>query len=192
MPAAFTRCRCSRTPRSRSAGLRGCTVGIEAEAPLRETLRDLAGAIGCVPFELAPGVRPLYHASAYYVGPFLIALLQEGAALWSRIGASEAQALQALVPLLRGTLAAVLDSTLADGMGGCVARGDIGTVQRHLDAIDTQAPASSELYRALALRTVPLGIRRGTLTAERAAHIVHLLAEPRRAADAGGDRSLSR
>lgn len=107
------------------AGLPGCTVGVEAEPPLLGTLHDLARAIGCTPFALPAGVRPLYHASAYYVGPFLIALLKEGVEIWRRFGANESQALQALVPLLRGTVAAVLDGGLARGMGGCVARGDI-------------------------------------------------------------------
>lgn len=157
------------------AGLPGCTVGIEADAPLRGMLEALARAIGCVPFALPAGVRPLYHASAYYVGPFLIALLQEGAKLWERFGANEQQALQAMVPLLRGTVAAVLDGGLARGMGGCVARGDVGTVGRHLNALDGFDPDAGALYRELALRNVPLGVKRGTLTDERAAEIDALL-----------------
>jgi len=157
------------------AGLRGCTVGIEAEQPLRDTLERLAQSIGCVPFVLPAGIRPLYHASAYYVGPFLIALLHEGTKLWQRFGATPPQALQAMVPLLRGTLAAVLDAGLARGMGGCVARGDIGTITRHLEALDAAEPAAGTLYRELALRNVPLGIERGTLPAARAAQIETLL-----------------
>lgn len=157
------------------AGLEGCTVGIEAEAPLLGTLEALARVIGCVPFTLPPGVRPLYHASAYYVGPFLIALLQEGSKLWQRFGASESQALQAMLPLLRGTVAAVLDGGLARGMGGCVARGDVGTIVRHLHALDANEPASGVLYRELALRNVPLGLERGSLTPERGAEIDALL-----------------
>ena len=161
------------------AGLPGCTVGIEAEAPLRTTLESLALAIGCSPFTLPPGVRPLYHASAYYVGPFLIALLQEGAKLWQRFGANEQQAMRAMVPLLRGSVAAVLDGGLAKGMGGCVARGDVGTIERHLQALDGFDPEAGALYRELALRNVPLGLQRGTLAAERAAEIEALLrAEP--------------
>lgn len=157
------------------AGLKGCVVGIEADDPLRALLERLARAIGCVPFALPPDVRPLYHASAYYVGPFLVALLAEGAGLWQRFGASEQQALQAMVPLLRGTVAAVLDGGLAQGMGGCVARGDIGTVRRHLRALDACDPDAGALYRQLALRTVPLGVKRRTLDARRAAEIVSLL-----------------
>src|SRR5262249_16327561 len=61
--------------------LRGCTVGIEADGDFRRELELLADGIGCRPLALPPGVRALYHASAYYVGPFLIALLKEGVEL---------------------------------------------------------------------------------------------------------------
>ena len=156
-------------------GLRGCTVGIEAEPDFRRELERLATSIGCEPLALPPGVRALYHASAYYVGPFLIALLKEGVELWKGFGASEADALRAMMPLLRGTVAAVLDGGLAHGMGGCVARGDVGTILKHLEALDARFPASGALYRELALRNVPLGIERGTLSSRRAAEIENLL-----------------
>jgi predicted short-subunit dehydrogenase-like oxidoreductase (DUF2520 family) len=159
-------------------GLRGCTVGIEAEPDFRRDLERLATSIGCEPLTLPPGVRPLYHASAYYVGPFLIALLKEGVELWKSFGASEADALRAMMPLLRGTVAAVLDGGLANGMGGCVARGDVGTILKHLEALDARFPASGALYRELALRNIPLGIERGTLSAPRAAEIEDLLLQP--------------
>lgn len=157
------------------SGLPGCTVGVEAESPLRETLESLARSIGCTPFALPPGVRAAYHASAYYVGPFLIALLQEGVKLWERFGANEGEALRALVPLLNGTVNAVVDGGLARGMGGCVARGDVGTLRKHLAALDDIDSAAGELYRALGLRNVPLGLKRGSLSPGRAQEIEALL-----------------
>ncbi|GKQ50105.1 hypothetical protein BRSPCE3_09600 [Bradyrhizobium sp. Ce-3] len=156
-------------------GLRGCTVGIEADGDFRHDLERLAASIGCEPMALPAGVRALYHASAYYVGPFLISLLKEGVDLWKSFGASEADALRAMMPLLRGTVAAVLDGGLANGMGGCVARGDVGTIVKHLRVLDERFPTSGALYRELALRNVPLGIERGTLSAPRAAEIERLL-----------------
>ncbi len=106
----------------------------------------------------------MYHASAYYVGPFLIALMQEAAAIWRELGLSEREAIDALAPLLHGTVAAVMEGGLAAGMGGCVARGDVGTVERHVAALDAFAPEMGALYRQLARRTIPLGLARGTLS----------------------------
>lgn len=144
-------------------GLPGCTIGVEADAELLQELKRIASDIGCVPVAVPPGDRALYHASAYYVGPFLIALLSEGTALWKKFGADEKQALAALLPLLSGTLSAVRDGGLASGMGGCVARGDVGTVKKHVAALDKFDPEAGQLYRALANRNIPLGLARGSL-----------------------------
>jgi predicted short-subunit dehydrogenase-like oxidoreductase (DUF2520 family) len=161
-------------------GLAGCTVGIEGESGLAHELEELARRIGLTPFVLPAGVRARYHASANYVGPFLIALLREAVDIWKSFGAREDQAMAALLPLLHGTLAAVADRGLAGGMGGCVARGDVGTVRAHLAALDGLGPETGALYRALAARTIPLAIERGSLPPDRAREIgAALAAEPR-------------
>jgi predicted short-subunit dehydrogenase-like oxidoreductase (DUF2520 family) len=147
-------------------GLPGCAVGIEADSGLYERLDQLALDIGCTPVQVPSGDRALYHASAYYVGPFLIALLAEAATFWQTFGVGEKDALNALLPLLSGTLSAVHDGGLAQGMGGCVARGDVGTVRKHIAAMDQFDHDAGKLYRMLASRTVPLGVRRGTLSAQ--------------------------
>jgi len=157
------------------SGLPGCTVGIEAEDALLKTLEALARSVGCVPMTLPVGIRPLYHASAYYVGPFLIALLKEGAKLWAQFGASERQAMDALMPLLRGSMAAVQHAGLANGMGGCVARGDIGTIRKHVAALEQTDSSAAGLYRELALRNVPLALERGTINALQGQQIEALL-----------------
>lgn len=136
---------------------------------------DLAKKVGCSPIEVKPGTRALYHASAYYVGPFLIALLQEGVKLWREFGVAEEQALKAMVPLLRGTVDAVLDGGLSKGMGGCVARGDLGTIRRHLEAMDRLNPEAGKLYRELATRNIPLALKRGSLSPDRATAVQELL-----------------
>jgi predicted short-subunit dehydrogenase-like oxidoreductase (DUF2520 family) len=155
--------------------LSGCTVTIDAEPPLDARLTAIADRLRCRSVRLPPGQRALYHASAYYVGPFLVALMREAAHIWRALGMNERETLAALVPLLQGTVAAVLDGGLAQGMGGCVARGDAGTVQRHLEALDEFSPAQAALYRQLARRTIPLAVERGTLSAERAERIGALL-----------------
>ena len=167
--------------------LPGCAVTIDAEPPLDQRLESICRRLRCRPVRLAPGQRALYHASAYYVGPFLIALLQEAVQIWRNLGVSERDALAALVPLLQGTVAAVTDGGLAQGMGGCVARGDVGTVEKHLDALEPFSPEMAALYRRLALLTIPLGLSRGTLSPEAAARIRAVLEAPKElAADAGG------
>jgi predicted short-subunit dehydrogenase-like oxidoreductase (DUF2520 family) len=59
-------------------------------------------------------------------------------------------------------------------MGGCVARGDVGTVRAHLAALDGLGRKRG-IYRALAARTIPLAIERGSLPPDRASEIAAAL-----------------
>ncbi len=148
-------------------GLPGVTVGVEADQPaFLDRLKRLAADIGCTTVEVPKGQRAIY-----YVGPFFIALLSEAVAIWKTFGAGEREALSALLPLLAGTTSAVTSSSLAKGMGGCVARGDVGTVRRHVVAMDSFSPRAGKLYRALSERTIPLGLERGSLTTSAADQI---------------------
>ena len=160
------------------ASLDGAGVAIAGSEPLAAELERLARTIGGRPFRLPPGSRALYHASANFVGGFVIALVQEALDLWKRLGIPEEQALAALLPLARGTLDNVEAFGPAGGLGSAVARGDVGTIRKHLDALAEQAPASLELYRLLSLRTLPLGLAKGTLSPEAARALEALLSRP--------------
>ncbi len=163
--------------------LPGCTITIDAPSPLGRHLESIARRIGCRCVHLPPGQRALYHASVNYVGPFVIALMQEAVSMWRAIGASDDDALRALMPLLRGTMAAVEAGGLAGGMGGCVARGDVGTVRRHIEAIERLSPEMAVLYRAMTRLTIPLAIARGTLPSASADEILALVAVDRARTD---------
>ena len=164
------------SPAAALATLPGCTIAVEGTGELLDWLDGMARRLQCRPIRLPAGHRALYHASAYYVGPFLIALMQEAAVIWRALGVDERGTLDALATLLRGTVAAVMEGGLAAGMGGCVARGDVGTVARHIEALDAFNPEMAALYRTLALRTVPLALR-GTLGTEAAERIRAVLAQ---------------
>ena len=96
-------------------------------------------------------------------------------ALWKKLGIAEGDALRALLPLLRGSVDNVEALGAAGALGSVVARGDVGTIRKHLDALATAAPESLDLYRLLSLRTIPLARAKGTLEPEAAREIEVLL-----------------
>ncbi len=156
--------------------LPGCTVAIEAAAPLDALLADLAARLACVPLTLPAGSRALYHASAHYAGAFINALLGDAVAMWQHFGASEAQALAALVPLARSSLANAQSQGLVASLPGVISRGDLGTLQKHLLALAAMPTPVGQLYRDLARRNVPMALERGSITAEQAARLLATLA----------------
>src|SRR6266853_31771 len=157
--------------------LTGCAIALAGPDALVQRLARLARALGARPLRLPEGGRALYHAAANFSGAFVIALIHEAIALWGKLGIAQGDALAALLPLLRGTADNVEKLGAAGGLGSAIARGDTGTIRRHLDVLAREAPDSLELYRILSLRTIPLALAKGTLKPEAAKEITRLLEE---------------
>jgi len=154
--------------------LRGCSVAIAGPEALLAKLEALARSLGARSLRVPPGGRALYHAAANFSGAFAVALIRETVTLWGRLGIPEKDALRALLPLLRGTVDNVEKLGAAGALGSVIARGDVGTIRKHLAAL-AEVPESLELYRLLSLRTVPLALKKGTLEPAVAAEIEALL-----------------
>ena len=115
----------------------------------------LAISLGMRPFRVNDADRIGYHAAATVASNHLVALLAQAARLADTAGVPAA----ALLPLVHSTLENI--ETLGPGtaLTGPVARGDVDTVRRHLDALpDDEKPASralAEQARRLAGRDDP-------------------------------------
>ena len=106
---------------------------------------ELARTLGLEPFELGDEGRALYHAGAAFVSSYLVTLYRLASRLFEQAGAPP----EALVPLMRRTI----DNGFQ--MTGPIARGDAGTVERHLRAIRESAPDLEPVYAALAEASTP-------------------------------------
>ncbi len=162
-------------PDAALASLPGCTISIEAEPPLLETLRGLAATIGCRSIRLPAGCRARYHASGGYASQFVNVLLREATDIWKTFGIAEEDAVRALLPLLKGTIASIESAGLAQGMPGPVSRGDVGTVRRHVHDLAQISDATLALYCELAQRTIAIAVERGSLDAEKAQELRKIL-----------------
>jgi predicted short-subunit dehydrogenase-like oxidoreductase (DUF2520 family) len=65
------------------------------------------------------------------------------------------------------------------GFPGCltgpIARGDVKTIRSHLDALKKYAPDILPLYKELGLKTIPIGMAKGTLSESKAEELRSLL-----------------
>jgi len=132
------------------------SVAIEGPPELEAQLQQLAELLGMHPIHLPPGARALYHGGASYAASFLLSMLNEAVAAWRSFGVDEAQALQALLPLAQGTLAAAASKGLSAAVAGPVSRGDAGVIAQHLAAFDALGPEHAALYREMTLRQLSL------------------------------------
>ena len=150
-------------PENAAQLLAGSAVAIEAELPLREELLRLAALLGMQPLQLPPGTRAAYHAAASFSASFILSLLDEAVQIWAGIGLPQQQALQAMLPLARGTLQAAEKRGLAGALSGPVSRGDVGVVAGHLQALDSLGAEHGAFYRELSRRQLQLARASGRL-----------------------------
>jgi predicted short-subunit dehydrogenase-like oxidoreductase (DUF2520 family) len=72
-------------------------------------------------------------------------------------------ATRALLPLIRGTLHNIETIGIPQCLTGPIARGDTGTIKKHLEALKEKAPALLSTYKELGLQTVPIALAKGKI-----------------------------
>ena len=138
--------------------LHGAAFGLEGDPPLLDALSEMARRLGGVPIRVPPEARPLYHAAAVLVCGYFVALFNDAAGLWRNGGLAPDEAAPALAHLVRATLDNLVGLGVEHSQTGPVPRGDMGTVQAHLEALGEQAPELLPVYTALARRAVQLAV----------------------------------
>jgi predicted short-subunit dehydrogenase-like oxidoreductase (DUF2520 family) len=141
----------------------GSTFGLEAEEPLLTTLKEMAAALGGNWVVLKASDKVLYHTSAVIACNYLVTLVKMAGDLWQSFGVPPPQATKALLPLLRGTLHNIETIGIPNCLTGPIARGDIGTINKHLDALEKTAPHLLPTYRELGRQTVPIALAKGKI-----------------------------
>ena len=136
---------------------------IEGEAPLTENLKDIATNLGGFHVEIDPAYKPLYHASGFLVCGLMIGLIQQSIKLWEIMDYTEDQALNVLVHIMRSTIESISQLGVSDSLTGPIARGDIGTITKHLDIIAIYSPETLPMYCHLALSTVDIATQKGLI-----------------------------
>lgn len=143
--------------------MRGACIGVTA-ADGDEVAWSVGEALvvemDAEPVRVPEAVRPLYHAALAHGANHLITLVRDAADLLTNAGVANAERL--LGPLL----SAALDNSLRHGdraLTGPVARGDTGTLRKHLAVLAEQAPEILPSYRVLAQRTAARAEESGLL-----------------------------
>ena len=155
----------------------GSTFAIEAEEPLLDTLKQMAITIEGSWVRLGAGDKVLYHAAAVIACNYFVTLVKLATDLWQSFGVPPQQATRALIPLLRGTLHNIDNVGLPHCLTGPIARGDLGTIEKHIFALEQAAPQILTTYRELGLQTIPIALAKGKIDERRAKELRTLLKE---------------
>lgn len=138
-----------------------------------ELVNDLKGKY----FIIQPEDKPLYHAAAVVASNYLVSLIHLSTSIYRNLGLSEEQSLEALYPLIQGTLNNISKTGSAGALTGPVARGDGTTLLGHLKALNKMDWRVQETYRSLGLYTVGIAMENGAITENEGAALSNIFLE---------------
>jgi predicted short-subunit dehydrogenase-like oxidoreductase (DUF2520 family) len=153
----------------------GSTFGITSEDEIREwsikIVRDLAG----VPFFISDEDKPLYHAAACIASNYLTTLIHMVEVIYQSLGLRHEDAMHAFWPLVKGTMKNIEERGTVQALTGPIARGDMGPIKKHIEALRNKLPLFLQAYSILGILTTDIGVEKKTLSPQDAECIKQLL-----------------
>jgi len=153
----------------------GSTFALEAQEPLLSTLKEIATTLDGTWIELTADDKVLYHAAAVIACNYLVTLVKLATDLWQTFDVPPDRATQALLPLLRGTIANIERVGIPKCLTGPIARGDTGTIGKHINAMQKAAPDLLPTYLDLGRQTIPIALAKGRIEQQQAGELQKLL-----------------
>ncbi len=145
-------------PASAAERLKGAYVGIEGDERALVAAERLANTLRMVPVRIPADAKPAYHAAAAFVANYTVALVGVAERLARSAGVAPDVAGKLYLPLLGGAVANLTSLGPAAALTGAVRRGDIQTIQSHLEALSAE---DRELYRVVGRAAVLLAREAG-------------------------------
>jgi predicted short-subunit dehydrogenase-like oxidoreductase (DUF2520 family) len=148
---------------------------LEGDPQAIPILAELVQALGGKPLAINTQDKPIYHAAAVVACNFLVTLIYLSYQLFETIGITPDDAAQALFPLIKGTVDNIEHLGPVKALTGPIARGDVGVIRRHLEAMKQLDPRFIDIYRTISCLTVEVGLKKGTLTPEQGEEILQIV-----------------
>lgn len=138
----------------------GSWCGMEGDARALALLEPAFAAIGAQLAPIRAEAKVHYHAGAVFACNYLVTLLDVARQSYARAGIGPDVALQMMAPLVRETVENVFRLGPENALTGPIARGDMATANRQLQAITEASAAHGALYAQFMGLTAELAARR--------------------------------
>lgn len=135
----------------------GTLLAVDADAAaVARRLSSLAERLALAPARIKRQEHARYHLGAVTSANLAVALLDEGIRHLMAAGVPEQLARVSLARLLESAARGAAARPLPESLTGPIARGDVSTIERHLEKLRSAPPGSDELYRMLSLRLLDI------------------------------------
>ncbi len=138
-------------PASAAETFSGTPCVIEGTQEACQLLSEACKAIGGIPIQVTMSKRDkaVYHAGTTLASNCLVALAEVAIQCLEQAGFQRQQAIQLLGPLMTGSIQNVTKLGTTEALTGPISRGEVGTVARHLAALEGSQPIVVQTYRLL-------------------------------------------
>lgn len=133
----------------------GAAVGVEGTTKAHQLATEVAQQLGGQAFSLQGSNPALYHAAAVMASNYVVTLAHIATQLMRASGVI-APPLPLLLPLMKLAVNNLEQQGLPEALTGPISRGDLSTLEEHLNAFQKEAPELTNLYVQLAEATLPL------------------------------------
>jgi predicted short-subunit dehydrogenase-like oxidoreductase (DUF2520 family) len=137
--------------------LEGAWFAVEGSPAAVRAARAMANKLGAKSFTIEPSRKSLYHAFGAMLSPMLATELAAAERIGLRAGIDGKQVRHIMEPIVLRTVRNVLRGGARKSFSGPLARGDVRTVEAHLESLG--GSPESGVYRALmdyATETMPV------------------------------------
>ncbi|HMO80980.1 MAG TPA: DUF2520 domain-containing protein [Pyrinomonadaceae bacterium] len=144
------------------SSFQGAFFCVEGDAESVKIGNELAIALGGRPFTIEPRMKPLYHAAAVMAAGHVVALFDLACEVLSKTGLAGPSPPEVLWPLVASAVDNLRVQTASRSLTGSFARGDLETIERHIDALQGEGPfLALQAYRLLGAHSVDLARAEG-------------------------------
>lgn len=155
--------------------LAGSWFALEGDEEAVREGRSLVESLAGRSLELKTGTKTLYHAAACVASNFLITIEHIASRMLAQSGIEPTEFFLVIEPLIRGTINNLEAKGPVQALTGPIARGDLGTVRRHLKEIEKTIPAYLEFYKVMVRQTVEVALAQGGLDQGKANELLALI-----------------
>ncbi|MBQ9763597.1 MAG: DUF2520 domain-containing protein [Phascolarctobacterium sp.] len=153
--------------------VQGVYMAVDGDEPAQAKAKEIVELLGGNSFHVPAKERAAYHAAACFCSNYAVTIEALAQKLMSRWTGSEEASWQALLPLFKGTATNLQNTSKAGNvLTGPVARGDINTIEKHLQALPNEYLS---IYKSLCLATTQLALSNETIDAQTAHQLKNLL-----------------
>jgi predicted short-subunit dehydrogenase-like oxidoreductase (DUF2520 family) len=145
-----------------ATALRGAFFCLEGDKAALKLAGKIVSDLGGASFSIRAENKALYHAAAVMASGHVVALFDLATQMLAACGLKQGTARRILLPLVESAIANLKVSDTASALTGTFSRGDVATVQRHLQALSQKDLAAAlAVYKLLGLRSVELARKNG-------------------------------